>query len=236
MSVLSGIRSSEPHHLVVIKSNLYNVDREVVAFCPDEFTMSFGNSWSTPFEGIRKKVRSMGLGKIADKASRAFGFSINSQQLTALVWEASTASQISFPLIFNADEDPEIDVDQPIANLLSMVVPEQENDFSVKIPGPSGWAYMITESAKKMSQDAYDKIAENLPKLQNVANHRISLQIGNVLTMPNIVFDSVSLVNSTKVAGLNKRSMKRIANVTVRPFVQPYLEDVKKMFNINTIN
>lgn len=107
----------------------------VVASLPENFTFDVGAQYEAPFsQGLNSAA-----GDTIGGAARAIGISLTSQAFTAQIWQGSTDIELSLELQFQTEDDPIRDVQEPILDLLRLVMPRTRGNVSgglFESPGP----------------------------------------------------------------------------------------------------
>ncbi len=125
------------NYLAVIACNDKNIT--VIANLPQEFSMDLGASYEEAFsQGLAGLLSGNGmLSEIAGKSLKMLGLQLTTKALTAQVWQGSTEISFTLPLIFQVESDSEADIQKPLRDLYSLVLPEEkEAGGLLEAPGP----------------------------------------------------------------------------------------------------
>jgi hypothetical protein len=123
--------------MAVIACNDKNIT--IVANLPQEFSMDLGACYEEAFsQGLSGLLSGNGmLSEIAGKSMKMLGLQLTTKALTAQVWQGSTEISFSLPLIFQVESDSERDIQKPLRDLYSLVLPEEkEAGGLLEAPGP----------------------------------------------------------------------------------------------------
>lgn len=226
MSVQIKPRNAPAYHQIQIQSNLHGQQREIVAFCQDQFQLGYSNQWRAPMTGIDNMVGEMGA------MMSTTGRTLTSQVMTALSWKSSSIPSVALKLSFVAQDDETADVLQPLADLFAISVPKisSTTQFLLELPGPSSAQYALY---------ALKKLASGQGRVQdgdeNATTDYIRLRIGNILRMPSVVVGNLNMMPYTHVSSINNLPVLADVDVTFHPFVTPYLDDINYMFNLQNL-
>lgn len=226
MSVQIKPKNSPAYHQIQIQSNLHGQQRNIVAFCQDQFAIGYQNVWRAPMTGIDNMV-----GEVGSMLSTT-GKTLTSQVMTALSWKSSSIPSVALNLSFVAQDDETVDVLQPLADLFAIAVPKlsSASQFLLELPGPSSAQYALYALKKLASGDGRVHDGD-----ENATTDYIRLRIGNILRMPSVVVGQITMKPYTHVSSINNLPVLADVDVTFHPFVTPYLDDINYMFNLQNL-
>lgn len=142
--------NGHPEYAVHIYSTQADLNIDIMAFLPDQFSTSM----TANYNGILDVISGLpvvgtivdGIRKVGNVAT-LMGVAPVIQPLTAQVWQGSDHINLTLPLIFLLDEDSEKDILNPLRQLLSLTMPrlltstQSSSSYSgegllMKSPGP----------------------------------------------------------------------------------------------------
>lgn len=213
---------TNPNYLAVISCNDKNIT--VTANLPQEFAMDVGASYEEAFsQGLSGLLNGGGMiSDIAGKSMKMLGLQLTTKALTAQVWQGSTEISFSLPLVFQVESDSEADIQKPLRDLYSLVLPEEkESGGLLEAPGPrvdlerlKQQALNLLETGKKvgsglssaysnnqgnlggMAQEGQAAVGSGLRSFSNAflasVKNNISLSIGDRMLFKSVVITSVA--------------------------------------------
>jgi hypothetical protein len=189
----------------------------VYASIPEQFNLHLQSDWgsllSSPhLSGIVGALSQKG-GNIATGVATAskdlIGITDVSPALTHLVWQSTSPINITIPFQFNAVEDEEIDVVNPMVTIAKLVLPSFTKHHLLRVPGPT-----------------------ILKPKSHGSPYNISLRLGTGIKMPDVIVTSVSLTMDSMFTKRGKiiSAQADVSITTSRIYTK---DDVDLMFGIN---
>lgn len=119
------------HYSVLIRCEDLGI--YVKAYLPEDISFDARANYDAPFaQGLNGSLPLLG------SALRMIGVNFTAQVLTAQVWQGTEPLEFSLPLVFQAEQDVQREVLDPIKALLSFVWPSAKGAGSLlRAPGPS---------------------------------------------------------------------------------------------------
>ena len=195
-------RFFSPNFLVYILSTQHG---QVVARLPDELQMQLASEWDTP-------LLSSGASPLETLVQSGFGVSTKTQFASAQVWSGSSPIEITLPLEFYAEENPKLEVVQPIVKLCQMALPRRSGESGEKglfiPPGPRIFGFNINE----------------------LGNDQINIQIGNFLNFEKVIVTQVNPTFVTRDMTQAGFPLRATCEVTFRSMFSLTGSDFSDMF------
>lgn len=128
---------SNPHYTVTIQQS-HDTPSDtragnvtiVRAPLPETFMYDQASQYEAPF------TQALTGSSILNSMARTVGMKLVTQALTAQIWQGSNETELGLDLEFQAEQDADQDVRQPVLNLMKMVTPSDYSGF-LETPGPS---------------------------------------------------------------------------------------------------
>lgn len=210
------------HKLLIVHSRDSTPKSTVIANVPEEdIAIDVASDWAQTDLG---KVVEGAMGMVNRATSAISGSQLKSQLTSAQQWNGTNPPSIAFTLEFNADTSSVNDVMQPIANIISMCVPEVINNIRVAVPGPTP-----ADAALAFVNKVSSNTGTSSMKLEG---DRIQLFVGKWLYWDNVVITNLGLKFGTKL-GPEGIPLRATATVTMKPFMTPYRQDIFKALRIS---
>ena len=190
----------------------------VYASIPEQFNMHLASDWASLLSSahISQLVGAALPGRAANVAIGAaslakdlFAYTDVMPSLTHLVWQSTSPINITIPFQFNAIEDEEIDVINPMVTLGKLVLPSFTKANILRVPGPT-----LLKSDKHGSP------------------YKISLRLGTGIKLPDVIITSVSLTFDSMFTKSGK-AISAQADVSISTSRIYTKTDLEKMFNLN---
>lgn len=128
---------SNPHYTVTIQQSHESASDArtgnvtiVRAPLPETFMYDQASQYEAPF------TQALTGSSILNSMARMVGMKLVTQALTAQIWQGSNETELGLDLEFQTEQDADLDVRQPVLNLMKMVTPSDSNGF-LETPGPS---------------------------------------------------------------------------------------------------
>jgi len=150
-SVIITPQKANPDFLVTITQADNGVS--INAPMPDSFAMDFASSYDAPF------AQALGANIPGAKYAKLGGYTLQSQVMTAQVWQGSSQTDLNVAIEFQAELDPIAEVHDPIMQLCKLVSPSVNGTgLLLTAPGPRLDWTKIPESTKQAATDSINAI------------------------------------------------------------------------------
>lgn len=146
----------------------------------ETFSVRMGSQWDSPYnksfssmagESANKFVR--GAGAIGDLMKNLAGIETRSRMASAQMWMSSDPISFNLPFTFVAQNSAATDVRDKVLNLMKLTAPSQINGVTLRAPGPTIGSQILGAAT------------------DNFQGRRISLYVGNLMTLDNCIIKSV---------------------------------------------
>lgn len=202
----NNVEKFSPNFLVTIFSSVHG---GVVARLPEELQFQLSSEWDTPL------LQGGGVGGILESlVQEGFGVSTKTQFASAQVWSGSSPIEITLPLEFYAENNPRLEVIDPIIKLAKMALPRKSGGNGASErglfvpPGPRIFGF----------------------NTQNIQNDQITIDIGNFLNFKKVVIVSVNPVFKTRDMLASGEPLSVTCEVVFRSMFSLTGEDFESMF------
>ena len=212
-NIISGYRSNSPRQndtrffspnfLVTVFSSVHN---GVVARLPEELQMSLTSEWDTP-------LLSSGASALETLVQNGFGKSTRTQFASAQVWSGSSPIEITLPLEFYAEENPKLEVVEPIVRLSKMALPRRGSTDKGLFTPPGPRIFKV--DTRQLSNKHDD----------------ITISVGNFLTFNRVIITNVNPTFITRDMTQDGLPLRATCEVTFRSMFSLSGDDFSSMFN-----
>jgi len=121
---------------------------------PDTFNMDFSAEYEAPF------AQALGANIPGAKLAKYGGYTLQSQVMTAQVWQGSSSTELNVMIEFHAENDPIAEVHNPIMELCKLVSPTvSDTGVFLTAPGPRIDWTKIPAAAQQILTGTTDVIA-----------------------------------------------------------------------------
>ena len=150
-SIIITPQNCNPDFLVTITQSDNHIS--ISAPMPESFAMDLVADYEAPF------AQALGAAIPGAKLAKLGGFTLQSQVMTAQVWQGSSTQELSLALELHAEVDPIAEVHDPILQLSKMVTPSiTSTGIFLTAPGPRLDWTKIPAAIKSVTSAAADTI------------------------------------------------------------------------------
>ena len=224
----------------IMSSNTVKYPKPIVGNIPASWQFAVSATWDQPFsksfaelaqgttlmKGFNAVPGLNGVSKAFDQKASSLvgnitGMGTLSKWLTMSVWVSGSGMNLTIPMVFRAFDDPVLDVNDKIVQLMMMCAPGSTSTLGTLIaPGPT----IASIAAKKAGAD-----------LSNTAlsGEIITVTLGNFITLPSVIIDSVD-VNCDNMYDANGQPISATVNVSIQTPMVLTKQDIVQLFNKNS--
>ncbi len=210
-------------HTVRIKSSS-SPGKPIVANLPASVRISVASDWSAPFADKAEGGLSNLVGLL--------GASLKTKALSAQRWVGSSPIEVTIPFVLIAQDDPKIDILQPIAELTKLCLPDAVDGERFIPPGTNFLNYIkgksptIDNGIEKVKALSSNKQWEAI----TAPGETITVEIGGFIIFSPVVMLSVNPTLHTQRLHHSGLPLKAEVEITFRMYTTSIKAEVDKMY------